>query len=667
MVNPDDKAYLIANDLIEYVQKNIPNFKESTRLDVEVDGDSLKRVLYTSPFSESVNNFLPFLPSEHVGSKQGTGLVHIAPALGQDDFKLGVKYKLTTDCLIDENGKYTHDDPMLNMFDLNGRSVLDSSTIADIKEILGDAIIHEHDHVHSYPYDWRTKKPCIIRSSMQWFIDTNKLKADSLDKLTQVKIRPSNVANSMNATLKSRPYWCISRQRSWGLPIPCFFKINAQNKQEPVITKEFINKLKDLIKKEGNVDFWWTNKYDEELKSTLNEKDLIKSKDIFDIWFDSGSSFNAILNSKQVADLYCEGVDQFSGWFQSSLLLSIALNNQAPYKSILVHGFVVDENNRKMSKSIGNVIEPMQAIKGIPNKLPQCGLDVLRFWIAHEYYKPQIQIGANILEKFLKRTFELRSILRFIVGNLNEDDLNKKLVKYDSLLPIDKYILNQLNNLLESVNESYDDMNLTKAITSLENFFLTQLSSFYIKSVRDRLYCEKKDSLERKSCQTALYYVLIKSLVMIAPVMPHLAEEAFYHSILKKESQNDDYSLFRSYFNYDRNPEWKNDQIDALFVKINQMRDHFNEIIQSEKASLFEVNLECNKFMFDKLKDSNAWLIECFGCSFLNLKLNAEMKSDFKLTVNKLDESRVFMCQRCRRHTSFRENEFCTRCQNVIA
>jgi isoleucyl-tRNA synthetase len=335
LINPNDKVYLIANDLIETAQNNIPILKESIRHESIIDGNSLSNLFYSSIFSETL---LPVLPSEHVGNKQGTGLVHIAPALGQDDFKIGIKHNLTTDCVIDEKGKYSNDDHVLNKFQLNGKSVLDETTFKEIENILADSILFKHDHIHSYPYDWRTKKPCIIRSSMQWFIDTNKLKHESLAKLKNVKIRPSNVTNSMNATLMSRPYWCISRQRSWGLPIPCFFF-----EKEPIINDDFISKLKELTKSEGNIDFWWTNKHDDELKNSLKLKtlnsDLTKSNDIFDIWFDSGSSFSGVLNENQVADLYCEGVDQFSGWFQSSLLLSIAYKNKAPYKNILVHGY----------------------------------------------------------------------------------------------------------------------------------------------------------------------------------------------------------------------------------------------------------------------------------------------------------------------------------------
>jgi isoleucyl-tRNA synthetase len=590
--------------------------------------------------------------------------------LGQDDFKIGIKHNLTTTCAIDELGKYVNDDKILNNHGLNGLLALDENTTKKIKSILNESVLHEHDYIHSYPYDWRTKKPCIIRSSMQWFIDTNKLKEDSLNILKNIRIRPNNVSNSMTTSLSSRPYWCISRQRSWGLPIPCFYDKNDKDKKNAILDKNLIENLKQLIRTDGNVDFWWTNKYDQRLKS--NNENVQKSSDIFDIWFDSGSSYNCVLDSNEnTADLYCEGVDQFSGWFQSSLLLSVAQRNQSPYKNLLVHGFVVDENNRKMSKSIGNVIEPIQAIRGIQNKLPQAGIDVLRFWVTHEYYKPQIQIGPQIIEKFIKRVFEIRSILRFIVGNLNDMDGN--LVEYENMLPLDKYILNRLNDLLETVVENYEDYNLSKSLITTENFFLTQLSSFYIKSIKDRLYCDSKNSFKRRSAQSALYHILSKSLVMLAPILPHLTEEAYYHSILKINKNNDQDTLFRSNLNMNINQEWNDKSIDSLFEIVEKIRNKYYNLIQSENSAIYDIKLECNQELYNLLKkyDANEWLIECFGCSNLHINQNNNNNNlneinSFQLTVDKINDKK-HVCIRCRKYNSNEQNTLCDRCNKVIS
>ena len=415
----------------------------------------------------------------------------------------------------------------------------------------------------------------------------------------------------------------------------------------------------------------------------VSSNNLQKSSDIFDIWFDSGSSFNSVLKqNSSVADLYCEGVDQFTGWFQSSLLLSIALNKQSPYKNLLVHGFVVDENNRKMSKSIGNVIEPSQAIHGVKNKLPQAGLDALRFWVAHEYYKQNIQIGCVILEKMVKRTFEIRSVVRYVVGNLSDlNDLSKDLVPYEKLMPTDKLILSRLSSTVGQVTECYETMNLNKSLSLAEKFVLTQLSSFYIRAVKDRLYYEKSTSLERRSAQTALYHILVKLLLMLAPVLPHLAEEAFYNSILGKECSESgvEISLFRSEFSLSVDNKWTNKTLESVFELVDAMCDKFNKELQANNPALYNVVLNCDQNAFSLFEEyrkqtgSNSWLVECFGCAEINLNANdsnsSQVKIDeinysFSLELSKVSER--YTCPRCRRFSSKKESELCTRCNEIV-
>jgi isoleucyl-tRNA synthetase len=371
----------------------------------------------------------------------------------------------------------------------------------------------------------------------------------------------------------------------------------------------------------------------------------------------------------------------------------------------------VDESNRKMSKSLGNTIKPHDAIHGnAKNKLPQCGNDVLRFWVAHEHHKPHIQAGPNVLEKFLKRVFEIRSILRFMVANLTDLKLDKSnsLINYELLMPVDKYILARLNDLIDKTSISYEDMNLSKSLLHIESFFLTELSSFYIKAIKDRLYCDSADSLSRRSAQTCLYYLLTKCLCLIAPIMPHLAEEAYYYSAAAKHASSVNHSESKSLFRsnnetlaagFKSNKEWNNQIVENLFQIVFRIRESFFEQIQSENAATYNLSVECSAPDLYELLDSQRrklieaklyldewdWLAECIGCSNVDVKYLAKNATSIsaatfspisssllsaldKITVkaNKISEKK-FMCKRCRRYKcSSASEELCPRCFNLI-
>ncbi len=568
---------------------------------------------------------------------------------------------MKTTCLIDENGYYSKTDVNLQKLNLSGKNALDEKTIEDI---LKDMLLYKHAHIHSYPYDWRTKKPVIIRSSQQWFIDTSKLKERALEVLKDVKIRPQSISNSMVSTLSNRPYWCISRQRVWGLPIPCLYT----DPSTPIIDDQLIGNFKKLIQNDGNANFWWSDKYDKELNATNRQK----SKDILDIWFDSGSSFNSVLNGQQ-ADLYCEGVDQFSGWFQASLLLSVALNDKSPYKSILVHGFVVDDKNRKMSKSLGNIIEPVHALKGFPKKkIPQCGNDVLRFWVLSEYHKNQIPIGSEILEKISKRVFEIRSIIRFLVGNINGFNTP---VDYEMLLEPDKYLLHKLELVCKKTVENYEDMNLNRILIPIENFLLVDVSGFYIKSLKDRLYCEPVSSHSRLSAQTVIQHTLEKCLIMLAPIMPHLTEEAYRNSVLFDQKTGLK-SFFQSKLSFKNlsNPKWMNLNVNTMFEMLNIIKNEVNSVIKSNNSALFDVDIKLDNkksALFGEEFSKKDWLVDFFSCSSVKIEFtdleNVKCNSDsFKYQINVSEAVGKFSCPRCRRYINDKQDCLCERCSNVI-
>ncbi|XP_053374897.1 isoleucine--tRNA ligase, mitochondrial-like [Mercenaria mercenaria] len=652
-------------------------------------GTNLKGIKYRHPLT---NEELPFLPGSHVTSDKGTGLVHTAPAHGHDDFQLAKKLGIQIRNVLDDDCRYTGDiGPQLH-----GKAVGHDAEQA-VLDLLGTSVIHKEDFVHSYPYDWRTKKPVIIRTSRQWFIDTQALKSRALECLDEVTVYPNNLQHGMEQQLDSRTYWCISRQRVWGLPIPVFYH---KQTEKPLINRVTVEHIKELVGKHGS-DCWWSLSDEELLPSQLlqqnglgsSSEDYTRGQDILDIWFDSGSSWAAVLEPDKQADVYMEGTDQFRGWFQSSLLTSVAVQDKAPYKSLVVHGFTMDEDGRKMSKSVGNVVDPDVVIHGGKNKEkePAYGADVLRWWAAVSNLQTHSTIGKAKLDQMLGDLYELRKMLRFLLGNISTGILQEH-VDYNLLWPQDKYMLYQLYHLGSKVAEFYENYDYVKLLRTVDKFCKDDVSKFYSVMVKDRCYCGEKESLPRQASLTTQYYILDVLMRSLAPILPHLAEDLYYHYPPSRRKKDVD-SIFKTGW-FSLPEEWNNINIVHTFEPVIDIKEHLQDIIQSEPSIEFDVMIYTSSLLYNKLQElqsehtsSESALCEILQTASTTLTdealtvipdevqavsgiCNVHMKDGFKHPekyVIILKDTDRFICERCRRFTSESAKSPCPRCLDVLA
>lgn len=514
--NHPECLYLVCLETIDSLKQEID---QEITLVHELISDELRNIEYHHPINSS--ELMPLIDGAHVQVDKGTGLVHTAPAHGPDDFLVFLNKKIPLKSLVNENGCYNSSAPDF----LVNKNVLSEGNDLVI-EYLNSSIVKLKDYKHSYPIDWRTKEPVIVIASNQWFINTDKIKTKAIEELESVNIYPEKSAlinkTVLKSQLKKRPYWCISRQRAWGVPIPVLYD---KTTQLPKVSMELINFIASQVDQTGNIDFWWKSEFLETVPLSVLEKDNLKAdnvekgSDILDIWFDSGISWSHVLQNKtQVADLYLEGVDQFTGWFQSSLMTSVGIRQKAPYKNIFVHGFVVDENGKKMSKSLGNVISPKDVTK-------KHGTDAMRWWIAaHAVQHSSIVVSDNILEEAGQNLMKIRSILKYLLGVLNYDD-NVSSVDTSNLSHIDKYFLHQLSIFNDKINSCYQSYQFNRVSILVNNFINNELSSLYLHLNKDRLYCgTDAEHANLKNILSICYRSLCKSLW---PIIPFMIEESW--------------------------------------------------------------------------------------------------------------------------------------------
>ena len=544
MVNPDfdyvfldtdEKVFIVAKELLE-------NFREKTGFEgniiKEVKGRDLEFLEYKHPFIDRVSKI--YL-SEFVELGTGTGLVHMAPGHGQEDYIIGQRYGVQPFAPVDDEGRFTQEAPEF----IQGLRVFDANAhIVDRLKEVGALLFHE-EMVHSYPHCWRCKNPVIFRATPQWFISMdailengNTLRGEAIKEIERVKWIPNWGENRIKSMVENRPDWCISRQRSWGVPIAVFY---CKNCGETVNDPEVFEHVAKLVEKDPyGADIWFEKKPEELLPEgyrcpKCGSDSFEKEEDILDVWFDSGVSHSSVLKTgfweelRWPADMYLEGSDQHRGWFQSSLLESTASYGRSPYNSVLTHGFILDERGRKMSKSVGNVIPPEKVIK-------MYGADILRLWVVSEDYTEDIKIGMNLLKGIADDYRKIRNTFRYFLGNLYDFDPDKDKVSYDDLLEIDRWILSRLQRIIDISHSAYQNYRFHRIYHEIKKFMIVDLSAIYLDILKDRLYVYAPDTLERRSAQTVLYAMLTSLSKLLAPILSFTMEEVW--SYVKQFDKN---------------------------------------------------------------------------------------------------------------------------------
>jgi isoleucyl-tRNA synthetase len=508
---------------------------------VGISPDSITVLGETSGTSlENLKTKHPFMPrtslvilGDHVTADAGTGVVHTAPGHGPEDFLVGQKYKLGVLSPVDGRGFFTNEGGPFE----GQRYDKANPLIVDLLKTNG-SLLADSEFVHSYPHCWRCKKPLIYRATEQWFASVDGFRAKALKAIDEVEWVPATGRNRIYAMVENRSDWCISRQRAWGVPIPVFYSKCGK----PLMSGESIEKVAAVFEKEGS-DSWWERDpaffLGNEKCSECGSTEWTQETDIMDVWFDSGTSHAGVLDERPElrgtpCELYLEGSDQHRGWFQSSLLTSVAVHGRAPYKTVVTHGFVVDENGRKLSKSLGNGVEPDDVIK-------QYGADVLRLWVASVNYTDDIPIGKNMLVQLAEVYRKLRNTARYLLSNLYDFNPATDRVDESELTDLDNFILHRLHKITAEVAQNFDRFEYFKFYQLLQNFCVVDLSSFYFDIVKDRLYTAAPKGVSRRSVQTVLEEVLQVLVRLMVPVTPHLAEDIWQHipESIKKAGSNE--------------------------------------------------------------------------------------------------------------------------------
>ncbi|SEV80783.1 Isoleucyl-tRNA synthetase [Aliicoccus persicus] len=655
--NYESEEYIVAEDLLDFFCEEVEFDKDKVTRTKEFQGQQLEYItarhpLYDRPSLVVLGN--------HVTTEQGTGVVHTAPGHGDDDYQMGLLYDLEILSPIDDKGVFTSEGGKYEgLFYDDANKVI----TADLEQ--KDALLKLKFFKHSYPHDWRSKTPVIFRATPQWFASVKNVRADVLEQLTNTKFQIEWNRERMMNMIKNRGDWVISRQRVWGVPLPFFF---AED-DTPIIDVDVIEHVAQLIETHGT-DVW----FEREAKDLLPEGfthegspngEFRKEMDIMDVWFDSGSTHRGVLETRDYlsypGDLYFEGSDQYRGWFNSSLITSVATRGVAPYKELLSHGFVMDGEGKKMSKSLGNVILPTKVMQ-------QMGADIIRLWVMSSDFEEDVRISDDILKQVSEVYRKVRNTFRFLLGNVNDFNPDKNTVAYADLLEVDKFMYNRFAELKNFLLDAYERYDYVSMYQTLQNFINVELSNFYLDYGKDILYIEAEDSHIRRSMQTVLYKILTELNTLLAPVLVHTAEE-IYEFTPHTEKESVHLELY---------PE-KEDVDNALLEKWKYFMDVRDDVLKalevarSEKTIGKSLEAKVTVTQPENLNysDLNSPLEQLFIVSHVEIVDQLDDAPKYKHIHVDVQHADGVRCERCWNYSSDAsivegDSDICSRCQDVL-
>lgn len=662
--NVNGEKYVIATALAEEVSEKVG--WESIELEKTIKGDELEYVLCQHPYLDRDS---VVILGNHVTFDSGTGLVHTAPGHGDDDFIVGQKYKLPVLSPLDDRGYFTDEVPEFEGLFYDDANIKSTDLLKE-----NNALLHLEFHTHSYPHDWRTKKPVIFRATPQWFTSIDKFRQDILDEIQNVDWIQEWGMQRLYNMVRDRGDWVISRQRAWGVPLPIFYGENG----EPIMTEETLSHVEKLIAEHGS-NVW----FEREAKDLLPEGfthpsspngEFTKETDIMDVWFDSGSSHEAVLQGRDYlsypADLYLEGSDQYRGWFNSSITTGVAINKQAPYKAVLSQGFVLDGKGYKMSKSLGNVIDP--------NKVAdQMGADLIRLWTTSVDSSADVRVSMEILDQVAEVYRKIRNTIRFLIQNTEDFDPKANSVVYEDMTGLDQFVLNQLNKTVETVLNAYENYSYLDIYREINQFCTVTMSNFYMNISKDVLYIDAEDSVTRRAMQTVFYEVLVKLTKLLTPIIPHTAEEIW--SYLHEEEDYAQLSDMPEVVSYDNS-----DELVENWTQFLAIRDYIlkaNEVARENKIIGKDFEAKTTLYVSDEQKallDSlNVDLRLVLITSDLTIEDYANKQADdsvldFGDVAVLVERMEGEVCTRCRittaepYHLHDDKGTLCPRCKSIV-